>query len=132
MRLMRLVRRGDFYGGILRQRTIVILQNAQRGADHVIELTAVGHTEESPDCDEHNHDAERNEVVERFHDVAFQLACGNGDDRIDSLADDAVAVPARRKRSAFSTTIAELTDMPMPDNQGLRRPNAAAGMAIAL
>jgi hypothetical protein len=49
---------------------IVILQYAQSGADHVIELTAVGHGKEHPDCDKHNHDAERDKQIKRFHEIS--------------------------------------------------------------
>jgi hypothetical protein len=49
---------------------IVILQYAQGGADHVIELAAVGHGKEHPDCDKHNHDAERDKQIKRFHEIS--------------------------------------------------------------
>ncbi len=46
---------------------IIVLENAQCGTDHVVELPAVGHLEEHPDRKEDDSDAEGNEEVKGFH-----------------------------------------------------------------
>ncbi len=49
--------------------SIVILQYSQRRPDHVVKLTAVGHAEKNPNCDEHDHNAEWDEEIEGFHRI---------------------------------------------------------------
>jgi hypothetical protein len=80
-----------------------------RGALEVVELAAFERAPEHPADQEYESDREGDEEGEAFHALSFA-----------------------RGRSAFSTTMNELADMPMAASHGPIQPSAAAGSASAL
>src|SRR5690348_17099418 len=100
---------------------VVVLQDAQARPNQIVKLATVGRAEEDPDRDKDDDNAERDEQIECFHDQAVSSRCSAAAPlHIGAAAlTPSRARAMRRRRKAFNTTTAELTDMPMPDSQGL-------------
>jgi hypothetical protein len=119
----------------MRDRRIVIHENAVRGPFHVVELAAAhGPPEQGPDHEHQDH-GQRDEQVEDIHGYT-ELMDGSVDERaglflilVDGLRRQSAGCAAR---IALRTTISELVAMPTAATSGSTKPNTAAGTAIRL